>query len=68
MVGSVSPLYAPATVLGRAGVVFGHDMTSEGLCFLFMNYYYVTNSTDGTQRLSQSFLIYLRSRTYRTKM
>ncbi|KAF2095984.1 asparaginase-domain-containing protein [Rhizodiscina lignyota] len=27
--GSVSPLYAPATVLGRAGVVFGHDMTSE---------------------------------------
>jgi lysophospholipase len=30
MVGSVSPLYAPATALGRAGVVFGHDMTSEG--------------------------------------
>ncbi|KAI9767005.1 MAG: hypothetical protein M1840_005964 [Geoglossum simile] len=29
MVGSVSPLYAPATALGRAGVVFGHDMTSE---------------------------------------
>lgn len=27
--GVVSPLYAPATVLGRAGVVFGHDMTSE---------------------------------------
>lgn len=27
--GSVSPLYAPATVLGRAGVVFGQDMTSE---------------------------------------
>ena len=27
--GSVSPLYAPATALGRAGVVFGHDMTSE---------------------------------------
>lgn len=27
--GSVSPLYAPATVLGRAGVVFGHDMTTE---------------------------------------
>jgi lysophospholipase len=27
--GSVSPLYAPATILGRAGVVFGHDMTSE---------------------------------------
>ncbi|PSK59352.1 lysophospholipase [Elsinoe australis] len=27
--GSVSPLYAPATVLGRAGVVFGLDMTTE---------------------------------------
>lgn len=27
--GSVSPLYAPATILGRAGVVFGMDMTSE---------------------------------------
>ncbi|KAF2105664.1 asparaginase-domain-containing protein [Lophiotrema nucula] len=27
--GSVSPLYAPATFLGRAGVVFGQDMTSE---------------------------------------
>ncbi|KAF2403131.1 asparaginase-domain-containing protein [Trichodelitschia bisporula] len=29
LAGSVSPLYAPATVLGRAGVVFGGDMTSE---------------------------------------
>lgn len=27
--GSVSPLYAPATYLGRVGVVFGMDMTSE---------------------------------------
>ncbi|KAI9753432.1 MAG: hypothetical protein M1835_000994 [Candelina submexicana] len=27
--GTVSPLYAPATILGRQGVVFGHDMTSE---------------------------------------
>lgn len=27
--GSVSPLYAPATVLGNAGVVFGYDLTSE---------------------------------------
>lgn len=27
--GSVSALYAPATVLGRAGVVFGQDLTSE---------------------------------------
>lgn len=27
--GNVSPIYAPATVLGRAGVVFGYDMTSE---------------------------------------
>ncbi|KAF2496958.1 asparaginase-domain-containing protein [Lophium mytilinum] len=27
--GSVSPLYAPGTVLGRAGVVFGQDLTSE---------------------------------------
>ncbi|CBY01664.1 similar to 60 kDa lysophospholipase [Plenodomus lingam JN3] len=27
--GSVSALYAPATMLGRAGVVFGQDMTSE---------------------------------------
>ncbi|KAG8628303.1 hypothetical protein KVT40_004176 [Elsinoe batatas] len=27
--GSVSALYAPATVLGRAGVVFGLDMTTE---------------------------------------
>ncbi|KAK7544864.1 60 kDa lysophospholipase-like protein [Phyllosticta citribraziliensis] len=27
--GSVSPLYAPATVLGRAGIVFGLDMTTE---------------------------------------
>jgi lysophospholipase len=27
--GFVSPLYAPAGVLGKAGVVFGHDLTSE---------------------------------------
>jgi lysophospholipase len=27
--GFVSPLYAPATLLGRAGVVFGHDLTTE---------------------------------------
>lgn len=27
--GSVSPLYAPATTLGRVGVVFGQDMTTE---------------------------------------
>ena len=27
--GSVSPLYAPATILGRVGVVFGQDMTTE---------------------------------------
>ncbi|KAK3350946.1 asparaginase-domain-containing protein [Neurospora tetraspora] len=27
--GFVSPLYAPGTVLGRAGVVFGHDLTTE---------------------------------------
>lgn len=27
--GSVSPLYAPGTALGRAGVVFGHDLTTE---------------------------------------
>lgn len=25
----VSPLYAPGTALGRAGVVFGHDLTTE---------------------------------------
>ncbi|KAI9795787.1 MAG: hypothetical protein M1833_006808 [Piccolia ochrophora] len=29
MAGTVSPLYAPATVLGQAGVVFGHDLTTE---------------------------------------
>lgn len=27
--GTVSPLYAPANVLGSAGVVFGHDLTTE---------------------------------------
>ncbi|KAI5867181.1 asparaginase-domain-containing protein [Durotheca rogersii] len=27
--GVVSPLYAPGFALGRAGVVFGHDLTSE---------------------------------------
>ncbi|KAJ2905294.1 hypothetical protein MKZ38_005807 [Zalerion maritima] len=27
--GVVSPLYAPGTALGRAGVVFGHDLTTE---------------------------------------
>ncbi|KAL2177892.1 asparaginase-domain-containing protein [Thermothelomyces heterothallicus CBS 202.75] len=27
--GFVSPVYAPATALGRAGVVFGHDLTTE---------------------------------------
>lgn len=27
--GTVSPLYAPAHVLGSAGVVFGHDLTTE---------------------------------------
>ncbi len=29
LAGSVKPLYAPANVLGQAGVVFGHDLTSE---------------------------------------
>ncbi|EJT74083.1 L-asparaginase [Gaeumannomyces tritici R3-111a-1] len=28
--GFVSPLYAPGTALGRAGVVFGQDLTTEG--------------------------------------
>lgn len=27
--GNVSPLYAPATMLGRKGVIFGYDMTTE---------------------------------------
>jgi lysophospholipase len=27
--GFVSPLYAPAGALGRAGVIFGHDLTTE---------------------------------------
>jgi 60kDa lysophospholipase len=27
--GFVSPLYEPATILGNAGVVFGHDLTTE---------------------------------------
>lgn len=27
--GTVSPLYAPATILSSAGVIFGHDLTSE---------------------------------------
>jgi lysophospholipase len=27
--GNVSPLYAPGATLGKAGVVFGHDLTSE---------------------------------------
>jgi lysophospholipase len=27
--GTVSPTYAPATILGNAGVVFGHDLTTE---------------------------------------
>lgn len=27
--GNVSPLYAPATMLGRRGVIFGYDMTTE---------------------------------------
>ncbi|KAI9818266.1 MAG: hypothetical protein M1832_004482 [Thelocarpon impressellum] len=27
--GTVSAVYAPATILGRAGVVLGHDMTTE---------------------------------------
>jgi lysophospholipase len=27
--GFVSPIYAPATALGRVGVVFGHDLTTE---------------------------------------
>lgn len=38
-VGTVSPLYASATALAKAGVVFGLDMTSEGdffpLCISF---------------------------------
>lgn len=27
--GTVSPLYEPATILGNAGVVFGHDLSTE---------------------------------------
>lgn len=30
-IGAVSPLYAPGTALAKAGVVFGLDMTSEGM-------------------------------------
>lgn len=29
LTGSVSPLYAPAAMLGRAGIVPGHDLTTE---------------------------------------
>ena len=29
LTGTVSPLYEPAVLLERAGVVFGHDLTSE---------------------------------------
>jgi len=29
LTGSVNPLYAPAMILGRAGIVPGHDMTTE---------------------------------------
>ena len=29
MTGTVSPLYEPAVLLKRVGVVFGHDLTSE---------------------------------------
>lgn len=39
MTGTVSPLYEPAVLLQRAGVVLGHDMTSEAaltkLSYLF---------------------------------
>lgn len=56
--GFVSPLYAPGTALGRAGVVFGHDLTTEAaltkLSYLLalpqLSYNEVTNSMSHSLR------------------
>ena len=41
MTGSVSPLYATGMALAKTGVVFGMDMTSEGLYNPFHNHIYL---------------------------
>lgn len=54
--GFVSPLYAPGTVLGRAGVVFGHDLTTEAALTKLSYLLALPNLTysEITARMSQS--------------
>lgn len=56
MTGSVSPLYEPAMLLGRAGVVPGHDLTSEAALTKLAYLLALPNSTseDVAQRMSVS--------------
>lgn len=53
-VGTVSPLYASATALARAGVVFGLDMTSEGIFPLAQPFYLDDRSVFRLSELSPS--------------
>jgi len=52
--GSVSALYAPATVLGRAGVVFGQDMTTEAALTKLSYLLALPNSTPESIRAQMS--------------
>lgn len=58
MTGSVSPLYAPAMILKRAGVIPGHDMTTEA-ALAKLSYLLSISSLD-TKAIGQQMSVSLR--------
>lgn len=52
LTGSVSPLYAPAAMLGRAGIVPGHDLTTEA-ALTKLSYLLAQSDLDHTEVIRQ---------------